>query len=82
MASDVELAWHLALVSALVFVKLWLTPRQLYGFVDHILGQDEIRTLPVHLLHGKDTLDDDALKRLVLRLDDYDLTMDGLQPKK
>jgi hypothetical protein len=36
----------------------------------------------VHLLYVKDTLDDDALKRLELRLDDYDLTMDGLQPKK
>ena len=63
-------------------MELWITPRQLYGFVDHILGQDEIRTLPVHLLYVKDTLDDDALKRLDLRLDDYDLTMDGLQPKK
>jgi hypothetical protein len=82
VASDVELAWHLAPVSALVFVELWITPRQLYGFLDHILGQDEIRTLLVHLLYVKDTLDDDALKRLDLRLDDYDLTMDGLQPKK
>lgn len=82
VASDVELTWPLAPVSALVFVELWITPRQLYGFVDHILGQDEVRTLPVHLLHVKDSLDDDALERLGLRLDDYDLTMDGVQPKK
>jgi hypothetical protein len=82
VASDVELAWHLARVSALVFVELWITPQQLYAFVDHILGQGEIRTLTVHLLYVKDTLDDDALQRLDLRLDDYDLTMDGLQPKK
>ena len=63
-------------------MELWITPRQLYGIVDNILGQDEIHTLPVHLLYVKDTLDDDALKRLDLRLADYDLTMDGLQPKK
>ncbi len=81
VASDVELTWNLAPVTALVFVELWITPRQLYGFVDHILGQDETRTLPVHLLHVKDSLDDDALQRLGLRLDDYDLTMDGVQPK-
>jgi len=81
VASDVELTWPLAPVSALVFVELWITPRQLYGFVDHILGQDETRTLPVHLLHVRDSLDDDALERLGLRLDDYDLTMDGVQPK-
>lgn len=81
VASDVELTWHLTPVTALVFVELWITPRQLYGFVDHILGQDETRTLPVHLLHVRDSLDDDALERLGLRLDDYDLTMDGVQPK-
>lgn len=81
VASDVELAWLLAPVTALVFVELWITPRQLYSFVDHILGQDETRTLPVHLLHVKDSLDDDALQRLGLRLSDYDLTMDGVQPK-
>ena len=56
VTSDVELAWHLSPVSALVFVELWITPRQLYGFVDHILDQDEIRTLPVYLLYVKDTL--------------------------
>jgi hypothetical protein len=82
VASDVELTWNLAPVTALVFVELWITPRQLYGFVDHILGQDETRTLPVHLLHVKESLDDDALERLGLRLTDYDLTMDGVQPKK
>lgn len=81
VASGVELTWPLTPVSALMFVELWITSRQLYGFVDHILGQDETRTLPVHLLHVRDSLDDDALKRLGLRLDDYDLTMDGVQPK-
>lgn len=80
VAGDVELGWDLGMVSALVFVELLITPRQLHGFVEHILGQGQDRVLPVHLLYSGLPLDWEALKRLELRLDDYDLVVDGLKP--
>ena len=79
MASDVDLIWDFSSVSALVFVELLITPRQLYTFVNHILGQNETRSLSVHLLCSDHPLDWQALKRLELRLDDYDQVLDGVE---
>lgn len=77
LSSDIELTWDLSQVQAIVFAELLITPRQLYGIVDQILGEDPTRILPVHLLYADQYLDLSALKRLELRLEDYGLVMDG-----
>jgi len=82
VASDVELTWPLGQVAALVFVELLITPRQFYGMIDHLLGPDAVRSIPVHFLYAGHSLDWEALKRLEMRLEDYDQVMDGHQPVK
>jgi len=79
LSSDIELTWDLSQVRAIVFAELLVTPRQLYGIVDQILGEDPTRILPVYLLYADQYLDLNALKRLELRLEDYGLVMDGEQ---
>ncbi len=82
VANDVELAWDLGQVDAIVLVELLLTPRQLYGIVDHLLPADATHSLPIHYLYARDVLDWDALTRLNLRLTDYVQILDGLEPEE